>query len=107
MVSNGEVEKVEGERPAPQVVVLIEWPSKEAADEFYASEEYRPLSRGARTGRAQRFLAGRRRGRERRGPHRGLSPQHEILAPSRLWALLQKALLIRKNLISLSSLANI
>lgn len=36
------VEKVEGDRPAPQVLLIIEWPSKEAAEEFYASEEYRP-----------------------------------------------------------------
>jgi uncharacterized protein (DUF1330 family) len=46
------IEKVEGDGPAPQVIVLIEWPSKEAADEFYASEEYRPYrearGRGAR-----------------------------------------------------------
>lgn len=36
------VEKLEGEGKAPQVVVLLEWPSKEAAMEFYHSDEYRP-----------------------------------------------------------------
>lgn len=36
------VQKVEGERPAPMMVVIVEWPSKEAAEAFYASEEYRP-----------------------------------------------------------------
>ena len=36
------VEKLEGERPAPQVVLLIEWPSREVAMAFYESEEYRP-----------------------------------------------------------------
>jgi uncharacterized protein (DUF1330 family) len=36
------IEKIEGERAAPQMFLIIEWPSKEAADEFYASEEYRP-----------------------------------------------------------------
>jgi len=35
-------EKLEGERDKPQVYLLIEWPSKEVADEFYESDEYRP-----------------------------------------------------------------
>lgn len=36
------VEKLEGERARPQLVLLLEWPSKELADAFYDSEEYRP-----------------------------------------------------------------
>ncbi|HYD96033.1 MAG TPA: DUF1330 domain-containing protein [Noviherbaspirillum sp.] len=36
------VEKVEGSRKAPQVFLIIEWPSKEAAAAFYESEAYRP-----------------------------------------------------------------
>jgi uncharacterized protein (DUF1330 family) len=36
------VEKLEGERPAPQVVLLIEWPSREVAMAFYESDAYRP-----------------------------------------------------------------
>jgi uncharacterized protein (DUF1330 family) len=36
------VERLEGERKLPQVFVLIEWPSKEAADAFYNSEAYAP-----------------------------------------------------------------
>ncbi len=36
------VEKLEGERKPSQVFVLIEWPSKEAADAFYSSAEYAP-----------------------------------------------------------------
>ena len=35
------IEQIEGNR-APQGFLLIEWPSKEAADTFYESEEYRP-----------------------------------------------------------------
>lgn len=50
------VEKVEGERPAPQVIVLIEWPSKEAAEEFYASEEYRPYREARGAGARNEFL---------------------------------------------------
>lgn len=37
-----QVEKIEGERQPPQIFLIIEWPSKEAAETFYASEEYRP-----------------------------------------------------------------
>lgn len=33
------VEKIEGERKAPQTVVLMEWLSKDAAVAFYQSEE--------------------------------------------------------------------
>ena len=36
------VEKIEGERSVPQVFLIIEWPSKETAEAFYESEEYRP-----------------------------------------------------------------
>jgi uncharacterized protein (DUF1330 family) len=36
------IERLEGERPAPQLALLIEWPSREAAMAFYESEEYRP-----------------------------------------------------------------
>lgn len=36
------VEKLEGDRPAPQIQLLIEWPSREAAMAFYRSDEYRP-----------------------------------------------------------------
>ncbi|HEX3511354.1 MAG TPA: DUF1330 domain-containing protein [Solirubrobacteraceae bacterium] len=49
-------EKVEGERPASHIYLLIEWPSKEAADTFYASEEYRPYLEGRRNGSAGEFV---------------------------------------------------
>jgi uncharacterized protein (DUF1330 family) len=45
-------EKLEGDREPPQLFLIIEWPSKQAADDFYASDEYRPYrdrrQRGAR-----------------------------------------------------------
>ncbi len=50
------IEKVEGERTPPQVIVLIEWPSKEVADEFYASEEYRPYREARGLGARNEFL---------------------------------------------------
>ena len=43
------VEKMEGERPAPQIALIIEWPSRDAAMAFYESAEYRPY----RTSRMQ------------------------------------------------------
>jgi uncharacterized protein (DUF1330 family) len=36
------VEKVEGDRGLPQILLIIEWPSREAAESFYNSDEYRP-----------------------------------------------------------------
>lgn len=50
------IEKIEGERAAPQVIVLIEWPSKEAAEEFYESEEYRPYREARGAGASNEFL---------------------------------------------------
>jgi uncharacterized protein (DUF1330 family) len=44
------VEKLEGARPAPQVFLVIEWPSREAAIEFYESEAYRPYRERRRAG---------------------------------------------------------
>ena len=37
------IDRLEGERAPAQLFVLIEWPSKEAADDFYASDDYRPF----------------------------------------------------------------
>jgi uncharacterized protein (DUF1330 family) len=44
------LEKLEGARKVPQVVVLIEWPSKEDATSFFASEEYRPYLEARQAG---------------------------------------------------------
>lgn len=37
-----EVERLEGDSEAPEAMVIIEWPSEQAAREFYHSPEYRP-----------------------------------------------------------------
>jgi uncharacterized protein (DUF1330 family) len=50
------IEKIEGDRAAPPVVVLIEWPSKEVADDFYASAEYRPYREARLQGANNEFL---------------------------------------------------
>lgn len=36
------IQRLEGERKTPQLMVIIEWPSKEAAENFYRSNEYGP-----------------------------------------------------------------
>ena len=44
------VARVEGERAAPQTFLIIEWPSREAADAFYESDEYRSFRERRRQG---------------------------------------------------------
>jgi uncharacterized protein (DUF1330 family) len=50
------IEKVEGERPIPQIFLLIEWPSKEAAEAFYESDEYRPYRQSRIEGARNEFV---------------------------------------------------
>jgi uncharacterized protein (DUF1330 family) len=50
------IEQLEGERTPPQVLLIIEWPSKEAADAFYESEEYRPFRESRRQAARNEFL---------------------------------------------------
>jgi uncharacterized protein (DUF1330 family) len=51
-----QVEKIEGARAAPQLVLLIQWPSREAAQEFYDSDDYRPHREARRAGSAGEFV---------------------------------------------------
>jgi len=50
------VEKIEGERAVPQIFLLIEWPSREAAMEFYESPEYAPYRRSRLAGARNEFV---------------------------------------------------
>ncbi len=50
------VEQIEGQRTPPPVVLIIEWESRAAADEFYESEEYRPYREARRAGARNEFL---------------------------------------------------
>jgi uncharacterized protein (DUF1330 family) len=43
-------EQLEGEREVPQIYLLIEWPSKGAAESFYADESYKPHREARRAG---------------------------------------------------------
>jgi uncharacterized protein (DUF1330 family) len=56
LARTSKIDKVEGQRKAPQVVVVIEWPSKEAAETFYQSAEYRPYRQSRLDGAKNEFL---------------------------------------------------
>ena len=56
LARTSKVEQIEGQRTPPQVVVLIEWPSKEIAQEFYDSEEYRPYRESRIEGANNEFV---------------------------------------------------
>jgi uncharacterized protein (DUF1330 family) len=49
-------EMLEGEREAPGTLVLIEWPTREAALAFYDSDEYRPYREDRRRGARNEFI---------------------------------------------------
>ncbi|HMA45847.1 MAG TPA: DUF1330 domain-containing protein [Frankiaceae bacterium] len=42
LARTSQVERLEGEWTPPQLLLIIEWPSKEAAETFYRSPEYLP-----------------------------------------------------------------
>jgi len=50
------LEKIEGDRPPPQISLIIEWPSKEAAMAFYNSDAYKPHRESRRKGSTGEFL---------------------------------------------------
>lgn len=56
LARTSKIDKVEGQRKVPQVIVLIEWPSKEAAEAFYQCEEYRPYRQSRLNGAKNEFL---------------------------------------------------
>ena len=51
-----QVSRIEGAREPAQTFLIIEWPSREAADAFYESEEYRPLRERRRQGARNEFV---------------------------------------------------
>lgn len=50
------IERLEGERRAPQLLLIIEWPSRDAAEEFYESVEYRPYREARIAGSHSEFF---------------------------------------------------
>jgi uncharacterized protein (DUF1330 family) len=50
------MERIEGERENPQLFLIIEWPSKEVANAFYESDEYKPYLRNRLDGSRSEFV---------------------------------------------------
>jgi uncharacterized protein (DUF1330 family) len=56
LARTSKVEKLEGERTPPQIFLIIEWPSRDAALAFYKSDEYAPYLRSRMEGAANELL---------------------------------------------------
>ncbi len=56
LARTGKVERIEGERKNPQVFLIIEWPSRDAAMTFYESDEYQPYLHGRLRGSVGEFV---------------------------------------------------
>jgi uncharacterized protein (DUF1330 family) len=56
LARTGNFEKLEGEREPPQIYLIIEWPSREAGEAFYESEEYRPYRDSRQHGSRGEFV---------------------------------------------------
>jgi uncharacterized protein (DUF1330 family) len=50
------VEKLEGERKSPQIFLILEWPSRDAAMAFYESDEYKPYRQSRMDGARNEFV---------------------------------------------------
>jgi len=50
------VERIEGQGALRHIYLIIEWPSKEVAQAFYASEAYRPYLESRRGGSTGEFM---------------------------------------------------
>lgn len=50
LARTSKIEKWEGEGKVPQILLVVEWPSREAAEAFYRSEEYQPFLAKRRAG---------------------------------------------------------
>jgi len=55
-VRTDKVDKREGDGPAPGLAIIVEWPSKEAADAFYNDPAYEPYKQARKTGSVGEFL---------------------------------------------------
>lgn len=56
LARTSDITKVEGERKTPQIFLIIEWPSKAAADAFYESDAYRPYRQRRLAGARNEFM---------------------------------------------------
>ncbi len=51
-----QTERLEGDRPRPSVTVILEFPARDAAIDFYHSEAYRPWREARQSGSEGHFL---------------------------------------------------
>jgi uncharacterized protein (DUF1330 family) len=56
LARTAQIERIEGDAAPAQIRMIVEWPSKQAADEFYASEEYKPYREARRAGARNEFV---------------------------------------------------
>ena len=56
LARTSQVEQIEGERVPLPGFLLIEWPSRQAADAFYESDEYRPYRDRRQAGARNEFF---------------------------------------------------
>lgn len=56
LARTSDIEKLEGDRPSPQIFLIIEWPSREKALAFYESDEYRPYLKSRMEGAKSELL---------------------------------------------------
>jgi uncharacterized protein (DUF1330 family) len=56
LARTSQIEKLEGDRRIPQIFLIIEWPSRDAAVAFYESEEYRPYRQSRLQGARNEFV---------------------------------------------------
>ncbi|MDX1410863.1 MAG: DUF1330 domain-containing protein [Nitrospirales bacterium] len=56
LVRTPKIEKIEGDRQVPQIFIIIEFPSKEAAMTFYSSAEYQPYLKARMEGGSTEML---------------------------------------------------
>lgn len=52
LVASSELKKVEGARDLPNIMVILEFPSQQAADAFHSDPDYQPLIALRNTGSA-------------------------------------------------------
>jgi uncharacterized protein (DUF1330 family) len=59
LVRTNNFERMEGDRESPHLLLVIEWPAREAAMAFYASAEYAPHLRARLAGSTGQFYLAR------------------------------------------------
>ena len=56
LTRTAQIEQLEGARKLPQILVIVEWPSREAAQAFYDSDAYRPYRDARHAGAKNEFI---------------------------------------------------